>query len=59
MKFTLTFNMDNAAFEDGGYEELRSILHEVSQMLDIEEDPNYGPVRDSNGNTIGEWRIEG
>lgn len=55
--FTVKFETDNAAFEDENmrYETAR-ILREIAER--IETGMQYGPVRDANGNTIGEAGFE-
>lgn len=56
MKFTLTINMDNAAFDGAPRYEVRRILghvrDDVSTVGKVE-----GRVRDVNGNTVGRWEI--
>jgi len=62
MKFTLEILMDNAAFGDPGQEPGT----EVAGILDGVVDLVYGSyfsqgdsqvLRDSNGNTVGLWRV--
>ena len=57
MKFTITINMDNAAFEDGNAgPECARILRDLADECDT-CDMQPGPVlslRDVNGNTVGE-----
>ena len=57
MELNIRINLDNAAFET---------LHNVAQCLtrvseEIAEGPRIanssGFIRDSNGNTVGEWHI--
>jgi len=55
MKFSLEINMDNAAFKDN-QEELPDILYLLANTLSIVS-PKEGNLRDSNGNTVGEWKI--
>lgn len=57
MKFTLTVDMDNEAFEHGR-SQLRDILADVRYAV---TDPRAvdGRVRDYNGNTCGSWEITG
>ena len=55
MKLKIEFDTDNAAFndqDDPGLE-IRRILLAIS--FDITDVNTSGPVRDSNGNTIGAW----
>jgi hypothetical protein len=59
--FHLDFSMDNASFDDPytGHE-LRALLQRVADQL-IELDfrsAESGIVRDTNGNTIGQWSVE-
>ncbi len=53
--FKLTLKTDNAAFEDGadGASETARILREVAARLDGGARGTF-PVRDLNGNTVGE-----
>lgn len=55
MKFTLEIDMDTAAFEDNP-SELEELLDAVREGVTWLE---TGKLRDSNGNTVGSWRIEG
>lgn len=56
MKFIITLNTDNAAFEENP-DEARRILAEVAEQI---ADPaaSGGRVRDSNGNTVCTWTCE-
>ena len=62
MRFSLTFSMDNSAFDVGGdnnADEVVRILHTVADQIDAEGalgNP-FGRVRDLNGNTIGRWGV--
>ena len=56
MKFSLQFDMDNAAFEDNP-NEFRELLVEAASFIYPYVESN-GALMDSNGNTIGEWRVE-
>lgn len=52
MKYTLTFNMDNASFEDDRTQAIADILRHVA--FRIERDlAEHGIVIDVNGNRIG------
>jgi hypothetical protein len=55
MKFTLTIDMNNAAFEDGP-EELGRIVIGVGQAIIAGHMP--GRVRDFNGNTVGGCQLD-
>lgn len=58
MKFTLEINMDNAAFQECGIAtELGAILGNVMVRLHEGELPPF-TLRGSNGNTVGQARIE-
>lgn len=56
-KFTLTFDTDNADFQESGLEKISMhILKLVSDKID--DGFTEGIIRDSNGNTIGRWAFE-
>lgn len=56
-EFTITFDMGNAAFDDGNApEECARILRIVAGKVSSGQDG--GSVWDSNGNRIGEWAAE-
>jgi hypothetical protein len=60
MRFSLSFDMDGAAFDggDNSVDEVCRILHTVAERMDA--DGVYvadGLVRDINGNTIGKWEV--
>lgn len=58
MKFTLSFDMDNAAFEgDNAGTEAARILRQVA--AGVENGATEGKARDLNGNTVGSWEVEG
>jgi len=51
MTLRIEIDMDNAAFEDNGYQyEVASILERVPRVFD--DGPRIN-LRDSNGNTVG------
>lgn len=61
--FTLTFNIDNDAFQigDGGQgghdgQEIARILRESAERIERGED--HGAVRDINGNRVGSFGVE-
>jgi len=61
MRFTLSFAMDNDAFDggDNSADEVVRILHVVADQIDSEgalSNP-FGRLRDLNGNTIGSWEV--
>jgi len=60
MKFSLTIDMDNAAFEGNARGYLAALLREIGDD-DLEMGTggvDTDTVHDSNGNRVGEWRIE-
>lgn len=61
MTFTMTVDMDNAAFKDGddGADDISELLACLNR---VREDVNRGAstrgtIRDSNGNHVGSWEI--
>lgn len=58
MKFSLEINMDNSAFDHNPFE-LLDILDRLStkELCVSPVAPDYGIVKDSNGNAIGEWSV--
>lgn len=56
MQFKLEINLDNAAFQDDlGWELGKCIDYAVS---DIGLGLTKGKMRDSNGNTVGQWELD-
>ena len=55
---TITFRTSGAAFEDDYHGELASVLEQARQALTLTRglDDYSGPLRDTNGNTVG--RVE-
>jgi len=54
MDFELKFDMGNSAFEEDNAEvEILTILKNISKK--VENGQTYGPIKDTNGNTIGHW----
>lgn len=56
MDFTITIEMDNAAFEDSPTRELSRILSELSLSLATRRDERWFDdykILDINGNTVG------
>lgn len=51
--FTLEVSTENAAFDDDPAAELCRILRAVADA--IEGGADEGPIRDANGNTVGQW----
>jgi hypothetical protein len=56
MEFNLKINLDNAVYKDDLYWELGKTIDYV--VSDIGLGLTKGKVRDSNGNTTGQWSIE-
>ena len=62
MRFSLTFSLDNSAFDggDNGVDETCRILHALADRIDgfgaIGLEPG-GRVYDVSGNAIGEWEV--
>lgn len=57
--FTLTINCDGAAFGESDYDravEIRGCLEAVL-FAGRARPGDTGPIRDTNGNRVGEWRI--
>lgn len=54
-RFRLAVDTDNAAFEDGIASELGRILRGLASRLESGEADTDGPLKDSNGNTVGRW----
>ena len=55
MKFRMEVQLDNAAYDPDTWElELAANLRDVASKV---WDHNSGKIRDSNGNTVGEWKI--
>ena len=62
MKFTITIDTDNAAFDDGerGSETAR-ILRAIALRIDgdpVEEPTFYATIHDINGNNVGRWAFK-
>jgi hypothetical protein len=55
-KFKLEFATDNAAFEQYPYEEAAAICRGVAAELMAL--CTAGPIRDLNGNRIGQWSLK-
>lgn len=54
MRFRLEINLDNAAYENVGWEigdNLDQVLQRIGQGV------TEGRVRDTNGNVVGDWEI--
>jgi hypothetical protein len=56
MKFEMSFDMDNAAFEDQPATEAGRIINQTARKLMNGE--TEGKVRDINGNIIGQWSVK-
>ena len=53
MKLSIEFDTDNAAFSDYPVDEIHRIFIEIRER--IMDEAVGGIIRDSNGNTIGQW----
>lgn len=51
--FKVEFQTTNAAFKDGGTDELIRVLDSIKES--VHNHIWNGTIRDSNGNRIGEW----
>lgn len=61
MHFDLFIEMDNAAFEEGG-NELAVLLRKIASQVEFNSsaalvDEGARPVLDTNGNTVGTWKV--
>jgi hypothetical protein len=57
--FKLTIDTDNAAFEDGGNDEVARILRKLADRVEYGDrlaDDN-GACLDANGNRVGTWEL--
>lgn len=52
-KFRLSFDMSNAAFDECPFGEAAAVLRAIAAKL--ESGHCGGPIRDVNGNRIGQW----
>jgi hypothetical protein len=61
MRLTLSFNLDNQAFDDCNGSECASILEGLAHELEVQdlEDGCSGKLHDSNGNNVGQWKVTG
>lgn len=57
--FTLTIDTDNAAFENGGNEEIARILRKLADrvLYGTQDQDEFGVVLDINGNRVGNWTL--
>ena len=56
MRLDLSFDMDNAAFDDMPGRQAATILEGVAACLRIEQ--RHGTIYDANGNRIGAWGVK-
>lgn len=60
--FKLEFETTGAAFADEGAFEVCAVLRRIAERVQLEADggsrEGEGPIRDSNGNTIGSWSMD-
>jgi len=54
MNFTLELNCNNAAFDEDLNAEVARILREVADRIEADETLYKFPLRDINGNRVGE-----
>jgi hypothetical protein len=61
MDFVLKMSLDNAAMqEEDGTPDPYAIAKVLRKAADrVEDDPKFGNLRDTNGNTIGQYNIYG
>lgn len=60
LSFTIT-ETGNAAFAEdggGGFREAARILRQLAVKLERGTEMTEGPLRDANGNRVGDWQIE-
>jgi hypothetical protein len=56
MKITIDINTENAAFEDNP-SEIKEIINKVAKQVNA--GCNEDNLRDSNGNTVGKFKVTG
>jgi hypothetical protein len=54
MKILIECNLDNAAFQDNQLELSEIIARQIPHNLKPGDD---GKLKDSNGNTVGQWEV--
>lgn len=59
MRAVITVEMDNAAFQEYPWDELSRIISELAARLERSGFDGDVKLRDINGNTVGEFKIEG
>ena len=58
MKFTLWFECENEAFQDGNLNtQVAEILATLSRGMEASQGPMSGDIFDPNGNRIGFWKL--
>ena len=58
MKFTLSINMVNDAFDPFPGSEAADILHALASRMEFSLQPgDGGDLLDTNGNTVGSWAV--
>ena len=55
--FKLEFETDSAAFDGAEFPEIAEVRRKLADRIE-NPDRTEGPIRDSNGNTIGRWLYE-
>ncbi len=58
MKMIIEFDMDNAAFDNNGFEVGRILTEIAQKSLDGVEADFSGNIKDFNGNTVGQYYVE-
>jgi len=60
MRFQATIDTDNAAFTDDPVNEVERVLNYGLGAMKVRYQGGVddGPLRDTNGNTVGEWRFD-
>jgi hypothetical protein len=59
MKVSVTFNCDNASFDENRALEIAEILRNVANEINRDETPCSSIIFDRNGNLIGEYSVTG
>jgi hypothetical protein len=60
MKLTLTMNLDNSAFHDDDFGTANETIRCLEQVIEqLRNYRDWGAIKDSNGNTVGNFMIEG
>ena len=57
MKFVVSFNCDNAAFDVDLNAAIADTLDNVAKQVGNRHAPLASLIKDANGNTIGKWEL--